>query len=186
MSHWTEIVSPLASGLLTGGASAITTILAAFKDIRKRMSVIEERVGAPADTLNEAHGLFKTVELLNKGMAALRAKMEDWEHEPPEWLSRAISRARNSSSVNLEIQQEFEDRIRTLLDRIGRLEAKVSEQRSDGHQQDMGRYVLLDDYEADARKRADEVIQIRENIASVNGLLRGVMAAIGIIDGSKR
>jgi len=193
MSHWTEIASSLASGLLTGGASAITTILAAFKDIRKRLTLLEERVGLPSDTLNESRGLFKTAEVLNKGMSSLRAQVEDWEREPPDWLSRAISRARNSSSVNLEIQQEFEDRVRTLIERLGRLETKVAEQRSEPRGEsrsegyvDMSRYVLLDDYEEDTRKRALEVAQIRESNASINGLLRGVMTAIGIIDGSKR
>ena len=43
-------------------------------------------------------------------------------------------------------------------------------------------FISRDEYEEDSRRRAVETAKIRENLASANSFLRGVMSALGYID----
>ena len=43
-------------------------------------------------------------------------------------------------------------------------------------------YIYRVEYEKDGRQRSEELSSIREQLATVNGLLRGIMAAMGYID----
>ena len=43
-------------------------------------------------------------------------------------------------------------------------------------------YIKRAEFEAEGRKRSEELGKIREQLATVNGLLRGVMSALGYLD----
>lgn len=192
--HWQELVQTVISGALTGGASSATAILAIFRDIRNKISAIEERIGQPTSGLTKATGIQLSIEELGNKIRELEEKdrkisellsklqdsMHEWEDDPPEWLAKYVTR--NRTSVNLELQQDFENRIenrfRSLQERISReLDSIESYKRRLDE-----RYVSEETYQRDTRAHAEENATLRESLASTNGLLKGLLAANGIID----
>jgi hypothetical protein len=181
MSDWMKIVEGIASGLLTGGASSLATVLATFRDIRNRISIVEERLGAPAvNNTSPGSGLFYRLDLLDSALAKLQKEIGSWEDDPPGWITRLITRAGRGASVNMEVQQEFEERIlsrlRSFQERMDRWDDRARDSWTDD------KFVSRQEYEADMKRRAEEFVQMRENLATANGLLRGVMTAMGVID----
>jgi len=182
MSDWIKIAEAVASGLLTGGASSLATVLATFRDIRKRITAIEEHVGQPAVNTTPATGLFHRVDILDVVISRLQKEIASWEDDPPGWVTRLVARAGRGTSVNMEVQQEFEERIvnrlRSFQERMDRWDDRARDSWTDD------KYINRVDYESDAKLRTAESMQLRENLATVNGLLRGVMTAMGVIDKS--
>jgi gas vesicle protein len=178
MSDWTKIVESLASGLLTGGVTALATILATFRDIRNRIAILEERLGSPPYNTAPGTGLFHTVGLLDSALTKMRKEIESWEDDPPAWMTRLVSRAGRSGSVNQELQQEFEERImsrlRTFQERMDRMDDRIRDENRPG--------IPRSEYEADQKHLSEEMAQFRETQAASNGLLRGIMSAMGVID----
>lgn len=180
MSDWTKIAEALASGLLTGGASALATLFATFRDLRNRLTALEERLGAPQVNTTPSTGLFHRVDILDAAFTKLKKEIDSWEDDPPGWVTRMVARAGRSTSVNMEVQQEFEERIvnrlRSFQERMDRWDDRARESWTDD------RYISRQEYDADVQQRTKEMMLLRENLASVNGLLRGVMTVMGVID----
>ena len=200
MTDWTEIIGSLTTGLLSGGATALTTLMGVFRDLRKRIRILEEFVGHPDSLGNLPTGLHLRVynivrrlteieDLLRK----MQKDLEDLEDEPPDWVVSMVNRARTASSTNMELQQDFENRIegrlRSLRDRFTReiedLQRELQDIREDFRNLD-NVYLQKDVYTKDSQRRSVEISRIKENLASVNGLMRGILAAMGIIDSDKK
>lgn len=196
MADLPQILEQLASGLLTGGTAALTTVLGAFRAMRTRIKALEDRLGQPSP---HASGVFRSIESVEETMAELaeavgklQKNIEEWEDEPPDWVVRMVTRARSSTSVNMEVQQEFETRmelrLRTLQDRLIR-ELEDTKKELDALKKEFrdrsDLYVARDTYLQDSRRRADELSGIKESLASANGLLRGVLGALGLIGSDK-
>jgi Mg2+ and Co2+ transporter CorA len=191
MADLQKIAESVASGLLTGGASVITTVFAVFQDIKKRVTNLEEKLG----TAEPKTGVYLALSLIEESTKKLRKEIEGWEDDPPSWAKRLLSRARSSSSNDLSGQLDFENRIDRSLkefrDRLKRLEDHL-EERVDQIERDVDRrtlavepgedFIAREEYVKDSQHRAEEMIKTREQLAGVNGLLRGVMAALGYID----
>lgn len=173
-----SLVQTIISGLVSGGASAGTAFAAVFRDIKKRLKELEEKVGDDGSEGDPKTGIFLVVERLDEIAKKVKKEIESWEEDPPEWLLRLINRAARSSSVNLEhhteLEQLIDSRFRTNRDNIKRIEEKL-----DGLMEDI---VHRAEYEKDARQRSEELSSIREQQATANGLLRGIMTAMGYID----
>jgi chromosome segregation ATPase len=176
------ILQGVASGLLTGGASAGTTFLAVFKDIKKRIADLEKGLG---DNDSEPPtGLHGTVDQLSKSLRALRNEIESWRDSPPDWLMRIAQRASRSSTSN-EMLHEFEDRI---FQRLKRVEEDLDRREDKLHDEieksspEFKAFVSREEYEEDSKRRALEIRKIQENLKSTNSFLRGVLAALGYID----
>jgi hypothetical protein len=192
MSDWSKILEAVAGGLLTGGASALTTVFATFRDLRNRVIALEARIGQPSEGLRHATGIHEELHSFNEKFEDISSdirrvdrKIETWDDgNPPEWALKLVNRVHNRSSVNMELQQEFEARVearlRSIQDRAVREYERITELE---RRQDDRKYVLQADYEVDSKRRASEISQVRENLASANGLLRGVLGAMGLIDG---
>ena len=183
--QWQEIAQTVLSGALTGSASSITAVLAIFRDLKHKLAAFEERLGIPSTGLAKATGLHLKIEevgdkcrSLQETLGKQQKAIEDWEENPPDW----VFRTRNRASVNMEVQQEFENRIegrfRNLQERVSRSidDVETIRRRLDE------RYVMIDDYEKDSKKRSEDIAQLRENLASANGLLKGMLMAVGVID----
>jgi len=178
MSDWTKIVESLASGLLTGGATALATVFATFRDIRNRLAILEERLGSPPHNTAPATGLFHTVWILDTTLARLRKEIDSWEDDPPAWLTRLVARAGRSGSVNMEIQQEYEERLnsrlRSFQERIDRMDDRLREEPRAG--------ISRAEVDAEQKRILEEVAMLRDAQAATNMLLRGVLTAMDIID----
>ena len=95
----------------------------------------------------------------------------------------------------LEVEQRLDQKIRTFNDRIkgyqdeleevsGRLK-KIEHAIEEDEKPDSGKLITRSEYEKDSRSKAEELLRIRESLATANGLLRGVMAAMGYLDEKK-
>lgn len=181
MADTTSILSNVISGLITGGTSMITTVLAVFRDLRKRVHVLEERLGNPGPEIKS--GLFLEVAGLTEALRKLRREIDSWSDEPPSWANRL--RRSSSANLNLEILQDyenrFEQRAKTILDRIKRVEETLEEHEKRSR---TGIYITKAEYEEDSRHRAEEISKIQSSLSSANGFLRGMMGALGYLDES--
>ena len=184
MSDTPEIFKDLIAGLITGGASALTTFLASIRDIRKRLKDLEERVGSSSNETKT--GLFLALTLLEESVRKIRRELDRWDEDPPSWAQKLFAKARTASGAfnTVSFQQEFEERIesrlRTFTERIRRLEDSVE------HALVSGDFAEKKDFEEEVKKRDKEMASFREQLASINGVLRGLMAALDFIDQTRK
>lgn len=178
MSDLTTIVQGVVSGLLAGGATALTTIGATFRDLKKRIAVLEEKVGNP----DPRTGVYLVIGSAVDDLRKLKREIESWPDSPPDWMLRLIRSRANSSSMNLEIFQELEGRVEArfkgLTDRIRSLEEQLEEHTK--RTKNVG--ISRSEYDEDSKHRAEEIAKVRENLSVTNGFLRGVMATLGYLD----
>ncbi len=186
-----EILPQIIAGILTGGAGAATSLLGVFRKTKARLAELEEAVGKeePVKT-----GLFLTISAIEDTVKKIKREMESWEDSPPKWAERLLARVRTTSSNDLTAQVQFEDRIerslRSFNERLSRaeddFEGKMRRVEQDVEralaEEPSGKLLSREEYLRDSRGRAEEMLKIREQLATVNGLLRGVMTALGIID----
>lgn len=163
------------TGVLTGGAGAVSTFAAVFRGIKKRIDALEKQLGSDA---NPKTGLFLVNERMEETLSALKKEINRWPDDPPDWLIRLIKRTVTSSSMSLdltsEIERQAEVRHRTITSQLTRLEEQLDDLRSS-----LKHRITREEFERDGRKRAEELSKIRETLGTVNGLLRGVMTAMG-------
>ena len=175
------VIQTVLTSVLSGGGTAVTAFTATFRDIKKRLTKVEERVGNDGVDGDPKTGLYLVVERLDEIARKVKKQVDSWEEDPPEWLLRLINRAARNSSVNLEhtgeLERLIEQKFRTNANTIQRLEEKIQ-----ALQSTLDDYMDRGEYEKDARIRSEELSSIREQLATVNGLLRGIMAAMGYID----
>jgi hypothetical protein len=193
MADLTHVIESVVGGLLTGGTSAVTTFLTVVKDTKKRLALLEEKVG----TVDPKTGIYLALSLVEDTTKKLRREVDSWEDDPPDWAKRLLARTRMSSSNDLSGQIQFEDRMdrnmKEFRDRLKRveddIEAKIEriehEVETQLPGQSHGRVVSRDEYVKDSQQRAEEMLKIREQLATANGLLRGVLSALGYIDTDK-
>lgn len=190
MADLTQILQGVASGLLTGGASAGTTFLTVFKAIKSRIADLEKKVGDPE--ADPKTGLFYSVDAVAKAIRNLRLDIESWRDDPPEWLIRIVQRANRGTMPGNEALRDLEERVdsrlrgfRESLDRLDEDLDRREEKLQDEIQKSSPEhriFVMRDEYEEDSRRRSDEIRKIQQNLASANSFLRGVMAALGYVD----
>ena len=199
MADLAKIVETLVSGipgLLAGAGSAATTLLAFARDLKKRLTDLETKVGASEEPRT---GLHQSVWAMDEILKRLRRDVANWEDDPPEWAKRLVSKSRSSSTMGLdhmlEVEQRIDQKIRTFNDRIkgyqdeleevyGRVK-KIENAIEEDERPDSGKLITRAEYEKDSRAKAEELLKIRESLATANGLLRGVMAAMGYLDEKK-
>jgi predicted RNase H-like nuclease (RuvC/YqgF family) len=183
------LLQTIVSGILSGGGSAGAAFAAVFRDIKKRLKALEDKLGDDGTDGDPKTGLFLLVERLDEIARKLKKEIETWEEDPPEWLLRLINRAARSNSINLEhhaelerfVEQKFsttqrnitrlEEQIENIARQVDSLTKRFDEDRSS--------------FDRDSRDRTQEMGTIREQLATVNGLLRGIMTAMGYIETSK-
>jgi chromosome segregation ATPase len=191
-----ETITQVISGILTGGAGAATTLLGAFRKTKARLHALEEAIGKeePIKT-----GVFFTLEILEENFKRLKREVDSWEDTPPKWAERLMGRARTNSSNDLTLQRDFEERIERVVrshnERLSRAEddfetkiRRIEEDMSrdlDSAVEPTGKLLTREEYIRDSQQRSEEMQRVREQLATANGLLRGVMATLGIIDPPK-
>lgn len=178
-----HLLENVVSGVLTGGATAVTAIVSFFKDTKKRVTDLEARGNSWDNRLNILTGKIGSLET-NSGMvqqiAQLKTDFDDWKN----WLMQnytaglppmraSMPTPRQSFVVNLDqIENDdyrltrIEKTLKDLRDRIDELETSVRDQEK-----------ALKESDGD---RSEQIHKIREEIASVNGLMRGLATAMGL------
>ncbi len=189
MTDHLTLIQTVISGVLTGGSAAGTTFLAVFKDIKRRLTDLETKVGQ--DKTEPKTGLVAAVEALTEQVRKLRREIDGWHEDPPEWVIRVVTRT-SRSSFNMENYHEMEarveQRLRAFAQTLKRLEEDLDERErriEDAVERSTPGtkvFITRDEYEEDSRRRAAETAKIRENLASANSFLRGVMSSLGYID----
>lgn len=195
-----NIVQTIISGLVSGGAGAATTMLAFFKEMRGRIERLEKSVGTQGSAVEPRTGLYllvaqlgDQVKIVEDALKTFKREVDRWEDDPPEWLTRALNRRASATAFNTEhledFEQRVEQRVKLAADRVKRLEDALShmqeqvENLPDRFSRETGdRFVDVETYEQESRKRADDIRRIQENLNTANGFLRGVMAALGYLD----
>lgn len=196
MADLAKIVETLVGalpGLAAGGASAVTTLLTFARDMKKRLTDLEVKLG-----LNEEPrtGLYQSVWVIEESLKRLKRELEGWNDEPPDWAKRMVSKNRSSSQMGLdhmlEVEQRIDQKIQTFNTRIkgyqDELEAvasrlkKLEQGLEEDECPDSGKLITRVEYERDSQHKAEDLLLIRESLATANGLLRGVMAAMGYLD----
>lgn len=192
MADLTKIIETVVSGVLAGGASAGTTLFAFARDIKKRLTDLEAKIGSSEDPKT---GLYHSLWAVEEMLKRLKRDVENWDDDPPEWAKRLVSRTRSSSAMGLdhmlEVEQRLDQKIRTFNDRIKGYEDELEEvirrvrTLEEDEAPNIGKLLTREEYEKDSRAKAEEVLKVRESLATANGLLRGVMAAMGYLDEKK-
>ncbi len=200
MADTTSLIQMIVSGVVSGGAGATASVLTFFREMRGRIEKLEKALGNPGSTVEPRTGIYlllaQLVEQLKQVEDAFRKFKRDvdsWEDDPPEWFTRALNRRTSAGSLNVEHLDEFEQRVegrvKLAIDRLKRLEEAFAESQdqvsklSDEFEREAStKFVDIETYEQESKKRADEIRRIQENLHTANGFLRGVMAALGYLD----
>ena len=171
MTDLTDLARAITSGLITGGSAALTTFLTVFRGVRKQVTEIEEKLGSSTDPKT---GLHLTVATLEDSLRRLKRDIDGWEDHPPDWARRLIQRAKVNTSSDLntvvDIESRMDARIRSFQERLTLLETGSSHAPSG---------ISREEYLEDAKRRVQEISEIREQMAAINGLLKGILVALG-------
>lgn len=170
MAENTDIVKAVVSGLVTGGASAATTFLTVFRSMKARVKALEDTLGSP----DPKSGLYLTLAGLEDGLRRLKREIDSWDDQPPDWAKRMFSRLKVNASSDLntlvDIESRVDARLRSFHERLNNLE-KMDHSAPTG--------LTREEYLEDSQTRAAELSELRQEIAAVNGLLKGVLVALG-------
>lgn len=188
MSDWTSLIQNAVAGLITGGAGATSTILAVFKDIKKRLDNLEKTVGSAGSSVEARTGLFlligqltETLDKANEEIRKLRRGFDNLEDDPPDWFTRAMNRRPSFVPDHTQDYERIEKIAKSALDRAKQVEGEVEEMRKDVDRLSRD-FVSQDSFDHDSAKRLEDIRKLQENLSTVNGFLRGVMATLGYID----
>lgn len=168
-------VESILAGLLTGGGAAATTVLASFKDIKGRLKALEDKLGSDEDPRT---GLYLAIYQLREQGRSTRAMLDDWAEDPPEWMRRLVRNRPSSVSglgEFLAVEERLNEGLAQVRNRLAKVESAVQ-----GGSDDL---VTREEYQRECRERAEELRKIQRQLAETTGLLRGVMAGLGYIDG---
>jgi hypothetical protein len=170
MADGTELARTIVSGLLSGGATAATTFLTVFRSTKSRLASLEERVGSPIEPRS---GLFLAIGNVEDALRRLKRTIDDWDDHPPDWAKRLVNRSHAATATDLsaliDLEGRIDDRLRKMNARILALESTPAQANA----------LTREEYLEDSARRAREIGEIREEAAAINGLLRGILVALG-------
>lgn len=168
---WDHLVESVVPAIISGGGTAVSTILAFVRDFKKRLEELEKRVGS----IEGKAGLVYSMHLAEEGLKSLRERLDardrqdnDIPREPPRW--------RMPSYSNMDVLTQFEDKLRDLDRRLKDMED--SQERLEGK---VKKCVTDAEFEDADRQRADEIAAVKTTMAEVRGLLQGLQSALGLI-----
>ncbi len=158
------------TAVVSSGGTAVSAILAFFRDVKKRVDDLERRVGS-SETRS---GLVQSVSELEQAVE----KIQEWASHPPEWLVQLVSRGRRSapSYVSPDNYDEIDNRFRALERKLKTFEAELAQ-----FERRLDRTVTDDTFDAADRQRAKEISEIRASIAGISGTLKGLESAWGLL-----
>lgn len=170
-----SLIETIVSGVLTGGTAASGAVLGIFRETRRRIENLEAKVGSTEDKKGVLHAVQLLSETLHKFEESLRTLRNDLNYlyeNPPEW---AQALRRRGSSINLEVQAEFEQKVNG---QVRDLYKKFEDVSADLSKLTRKIGTLEETIRENDSGRARELSTIRESIAAINGLLRGLQSIL--------
>jgi hypothetical protein len=180
MSDMAEVVKSVVSGVLTGGASVVTTVFAVFRDFRVRLKAVEDKIGTDTEPRS---GIYLLIWGVGDEIRRVKREIQSWEDDAPDWAKR-LMRSRNSTidlNAHLDFESRVETRLRQFQETLRRFESDLESAEAPD-----SKLLTRKEYLDDSKERGNELLKIRQELATVNGLLRGVMAAMGYLDTDKK
>lgn len=193
MPEWTKAWEALAAGLVTGSFSAASTLWAMLHSFRERITAVETKLGKPSGPIEAASGFHLAIERLAESIKKLDEAFREFKTAEHERLMKEVQESLEKFSR--DFRDEYE-----LGPRRASWASEVDEARLDGRfkaltdklQTLQGTLDLLDakrdtwvtraEFNADSKRRAEELATMKESLGATNGLLKGTMAAVGILD----
>jgi chromosome segregation ATPase len=180
MSDSTEVLKSIVSGVLTGGASVVTTVFAVYRDFRGRLKTIEDKIGQDTEPKS---GIYLIISNIAEDLRKLKKEILSWEDEAPDWAKK-LARTRSSTSditAHLDFENRVEARLRAFQEKLNRIESDLETAESPN-----SKLLTRNEYLEDSRERSREFIRLQQELATVGGILRGVMTAMGYLDPEKK
>jgi len=167
LDHLLESVVP---AVISGGGTALSTILAFFRDIKKRVEELEKKIGS----IDSKTGLVYSIHLMEEGLKSVREHYQREQQGDESWPRRRPGSFTNLESVGFEERlRKLEGQFKDIEECHERLESKIK------------RCVPEEDFEQADRQRAEEIAQVKNTMAEVRGLLQGLQSALGLIKPSR-
>lgn len=163
-----------------------------FRSVKNLAGLVERLQVRVEDDLK---ALKEELEHLKDDVYAFRRRVDSWDADPPDWATRLVRRQTSGSFIDLDaFENRLDDRLRRFDQRLKTMESfveRLQEERKRAsmrirQQEDLSRkFVTKEEYEADDDKRVRDIVAVKENLATANGLIRGLMATMGLIDSDK-
>ena len=179
MSDWPHLIQTLLGGVLSGGATAGTTVLTYLKDQRTRLEALEGVIGTPGSSVKPKTGIFvlfdqhdQNLTRLQESLRKLKTEVDGWSEDPPAWVFRAVNRRStlpDPDDIGLKVQR-LGARLEDLQDQLNKLGGQLKTLSSD--------YVDRNTYEDDTQERATQIRRIEADLARATGFLEGVMTTL--------
>lgn len=149
-----------AGSVISGGISLLAGAFAAYRGLKKRLDSLETKIGSNKD--GHETGVFLLLVKLDDAIKKFRREVDGWNDYPPSWAQRLFDRAKEYS-VHPDVGDQLED----LSERLSDIENRID------------RCITSDTYHEDSLERAEEIAVLREDLAEVKGLIRGITSNIG-------
>lgn len=168
LDHLLESVIP---AIVSGGGTAVSTIYAFVRDIKRRLEELEKRIGS----MEAKAGLVYSMYLAEEAIKKIREDLEEKDQvrgRLPSYSGVDPNNLGPDSGVLAKLR-EFDHRLKDMEENVDRLEGKFR------------KYVSEDEFEKADRDRANEIATVRTTLAEVRGLLQGLQSALGLISNNK-
>lgn len=162
MSFPMDSLGSVLSAVVSGAGTAVTTVYALIREIRKRVEALEQKVGS----LEGKTGLSHSYTSLQADFRELKKDFEESQRRQPHpSYSELVGLVPGGQEPGL---QSLERRFREFDERLDRLENK------------MKRVVTDNEFEQADRQRAEDIAAVRVTVSEVKGLLQGLQMALGL------
>lgn len=168
-----HLLENVVTAVISGGGTAVSAIVAFFQGVKKKVEDLEKKVGS----VDGRSGLMFSVYTIEQTIGQMRQEISGWATHPPEWLIQTIARSRRVQSIHsYDPSLDSDDRIRALESKLKDLEESL-----DRIERKMKGFVTEENFTAADRARAEDIATVRTSIAEVNGLLKGLQTALGMV-----
>lgn len=157
---WNTILETVVPAVVSGGGTAVSAFAAFFRETKKRVEKLEERLGS----IETKAGLVYSIHLVEIAIQDLKERIEAQPKESPRWRMPSFSGV------------DVEDRLRTFESRLKDVEGAVEKL-----ERATRKFISEEDFEDADRQRASEIAGIKNTLSEVRGLLQGLQSALGLL-----
>ena len=149
-----------AGSIISGGVSILAGAFAAYHRLKKKIDSLEERLGSNKD--GHETGIFLLLVKMDDTIKKFRREIDGWNDYPPTWAQRLFDRAREQS-----IHPDVRNQLEAISERLSEMEDRIDE------------CVSNEIYREDTRKLSGDISHLKENLAEIRGILRGITSDMG-------
>jgi hypothetical protein len=161
-----NILQSVLPAVISGGGTAISTIYAFARDVKKRVEALENRIGS----VDSKTGLAFALSLVEESLRQVRNQIDNnlyTQRSKIDTLTGMETLAVQDQGTLYKLRA-LESKNSELEDRISRVEVKSRH------------FVSEADFEEADRQRANEITEVRNILYEVKGLIQGLQTAWGV------